>query len=52
VPVGQLGDPVLQGDRARDRLVPLARVGQEALGIDVDRASAIRLMVIAISYEA
>ena len=37
MPVGELGDPVLQGDRARDRLVPLARVGQEALGIDVDR---------------
>ena len=37
VPVGQLGDAVLGGDRLGDLLVPLLRVGEEALGVDVDR---------------
>ena len=37
VPVSQLGDAVLGGDRLGDLLVPLLGVGEEALGVDVDR---------------
>src|SRR5687768_4609311 len=37
VPLGQLGDAVLGGDRLCDPLVPLPRVGEEALGVDVHR---------------
>src|SRR5512132_808956 len=37
VPVGQLGDAVLGGDRLGDLLVPLLRGGEEALGVDIDR---------------
>src|SRR5207342_111159 len=38
VAIGQLGDPVVARDRLSDRLVPLLRVDQEALGVDFDRS--------------
>src|ERR671924_848834 len=38
VPVAQLRNTVITRDRLRDRLVPLRRVDEEALGIDVDRS--------------
>src|SRR6266508_3360736 len=37
VPVGQLGDAVLGRNAPGDLLVPLLGVGEEALGVDVDR---------------
>src|SRR5215218_9159739 len=37
VPVCQLRDAVLGCDRPRNLLVPLLRIGEEALGVDVDR---------------
>src|SRR5918994_5979755 len=38
VPVAHFGNAALTRDRLRDRLVPLLRVDEEALGIDVDRS--------------
>jgi hypothetical protein len=35
--VGQLGNAVLARDRRSDLLVPLVRVGEETLAVDVDR---------------
>src|SRR6266540_6612498 len=37
VPLGQLRDPVLGGDRLGELLVPLLWVGEEAFGVDVER---------------
>src|SRR6266545_7461421 len=37
MPLGQVGNAVLGCDCARDLLVPLFGVGEEAFGVDVDR---------------